>query len=62
MGIGDNIYVRDRKKFTETACPMRGPWFGKFMRGSKLRIGVIKKYGFGVTSEMIKVFLEGWDI
>ena len=31
------------------------------MRGSKLRMGVIKKHYLGVTSEMIKDLLEGWD-
>ena len=58
--MGDTIYVRYGKYFTETACPKRGPRFGKFMRGLKLRMGVIKKQNFGVTSEMVKVLLEGW--
>ena len=58
LGLGDTIYSRDGKKFTETACPTRGPWFGKFMRGSQLRMGVIKKQGFGVTSKMVKDLLE----
>ena len=43
LGMGDTIYDRDGEKFTETVCPIRGPWFGKFMRGSKLQMGVIKK-------------------
>ena len=55
--MGDTIYARDRKKFTETACPTRNPWFGKFMRGSKLWMGVINKQDIGVTSEMIKALL-----
>ena len=59
---GDTIYARDRRKLTETACPTRGPSFVKFIRGSKLRMGLIKKQDFGVTSEMIKVLLVGWDI
>ena len=61
MGMGDTIYARERKRFTKTVCPTRGPRFGKFMRGSKLRMGVIKKHYLGVTSEMIKDLLEGWD-
>ena len=60
-GMGDTIYARDRKMFTETACPTRGPWFGKFMKGSKLQIGVIKKQDFGFTSDKIKDFLGVWD-
>ena len=46
----ENIYSRDGGKFTETACPKRGPWFGKFLRGSKLRMAVTKRQVFGVTS------------
>ena len=51
----------DVKRFTETACPMREPWFGKFMRVLKLRMGVVRKQDFGVTSEVIKAWLEVWD-
>ena len=50
MGMGDTIYARDGEKLTETACLTRVPWFGKFMKDSKLRMGVIKKQGFGVSS------------
>ena len=59
--MGDTIYARDRGKVMEIECPTRGPWFGKFIRGSKLRMGIIKKKDFGVTSEMILSLLEGWD-
>ena len=58
LGLVDIIYSRYGKKFTETECPIRRPWFGKFMRGSKLWMGVIKKQDFEVTSEMVKDFLE----
>ena len=59
LPMGDKIFSRDRKKFTETLCPTRVPWFGKFMRGSKLRIGVTKRQDFGVTLDMVKVILSG---
>ena len=61
LGMGDTIYARDRKNFMETACPTREPWFGEFMRCSKLRMGVIQKQDFRVTSEMIKTFGEGME-
>ena len=48
--MGDTIFARDDKKFTKTACPTQGTWFGKFARGYKLRMGVIKKQDFEVTS------------
>ena len=35
MGMGDIIYARERKNFTETECLTRRSRFGKFMRGSK---------------------------
>ena len=49
LGMGDTIYSRDGKTFTKTACPTRGQWFGMFMRGSKMRMGV--------TCEIIKALL-----
>ena len=43
FGIGDTIYSRYGKKFTETARPKRGTCFGKLMRGSKFWTGGINK-------------------
>ena len=31
LEMGYTIYYRDGEIFTETACSIRGPWFGKFM-------------------------------
>ena len=58
LGIGDTIYFRYGVNFTETACLTRGPWFGNFMRGSKIGMGVIKKEDFLVTIEMLEYLLE----
>ena len=46
---------------TATAYPTRGPWFGIFMRGYKLRMGVIKKQDFGITCKVVKDILERWE-
>ena len=62
LGIGDTIFTRVGKFSTETVCLTRGAWFGKFMRRSKLCMGVIKKQYFGVTSDMVKDMLVGWEI
>ena len=59
--MGDTIYARDGGKIMEIECPTRGPWFGKFIRGSKLRMGIIKDKDFGVISGMIQSLLEGWE-
>ena len=32
LGMGDTIFTRVGKNFTETACLTQGAWFGKFMR------------------------------
>ena len=37
LGMGDTIFAKDGEKFMETACPTWRPWFGNFMRISKLR-------------------------
>ena len=50
LGMGYTIYARDGGNFTETACPTRGLWFAKFMSGLKLRMVLIKKQDFVVTS------------
>ena len=33
-----------------TACPTRGTWFVKFVRGEKLSKGVISKKEFGIST------------
>ena len=38
-----------------------GPWFRKFTIVYKLFMGVINKQVFGVTSNMVKDTLMGWD-
>ena len=60
--MGDTIFARDGKKFTDTACPTRGPWFEKLMISYKLQMIFINKHDFVVTSEMVKAMLVGWDI
>ena len=48
------LYAKDGKKFTEMECILLRPWFGKSRRGSKLRMGVIKKNYFGVKINVLK--------
>ena len=62
LGMGDTIFTREGKKFTDNSCPNRGLWFGKFTKVSKLRMGVTKKQYLGVTSDMVKGSLVVWDI
>ena len=59
--MGNTIYFRSKKTFMEAACLTMGTLLGKFMRGSKLHIGEIKKQDLGVTRERIHVLLEGRD-
>ena len=61
FAMGDTIYSVYGKNYTDTTCPRCGTWFGKFVRGSKLRPGVIKNQEFGATSKMVNTLLVGWD-
>ena len=61
ISMGQDIYAKDGKKFTEMECIVLMPWFGKFRRGSKLRMGVIKKNYFGVKINVLKYLLKGWE-
>ena len=42
LGMGDTIYYRYGRLLIDTDFPTRWTLFGKFMRVSKLRMGVIK--------------------
>ena len=41
-----NILVKDKRKLVATDCLTRGPWFGKFMRGNKLSMGIVRNQDF----------------
>ena len=60
LGIGNMIYSRDGRILTATLCTKRGTWFGKFMRGSKLRMGAINKKDSRITCKVFKALLERW--
>ena len=62
LGMGDTIFSRGGRKFTETACPKRGPWFRKFVWGSKLSMAVINRQYFDLTLYMVKELLSGWEV
>ena len=48
-----------------TDCPTRTEWFERFMKGARLRMGVIKRKNIGLTEEMTHGLLElmsdGWE-
>ena len=47
-GSQRTIFAKDERKLVTTYLPTRGPWFVKFMRKSKLRMGVIRNPDFGI--------------
>ena len=61
MGMGDTIYSIYGRILTATACPTIGSWFGKFMRGYKSRMGVMKRKDVGITCKVVKALLERWE-
>ena len=62
LGMGHSIFARDSKKFTDTACPTRGPWFENLMISYKVRMIFINKHDFVVTGDMATDLLVGRDI
>ena len=46
---------------TATACPTIGHWLEKFMRGSKVRMGLINKKYFAITCKVVKALLDRWE-
>ena len=60
LGMGHTIFARDRGKFAERTCPTHGTCFGRFMRGSKLWMVVVKNQELVVTSNMVKAMLMVW--
>ena len=42
-GSRRTIFARDERKLVANGCPTRGPWFVKFTRGEKLRMGIIRR-------------------
>ncbi|KAL7468881.1 hypothetical protein ACHAXS_009127 [Conticribra weissflogii] len=47
-------YARDEKKMYVTTSPTAGRWFTRFMRGSKLRMGVIRRQNEALTPALIR--------
>ena len=58
LGMGNMIYSKYGSILPATACHTIGTWFGKFMRVSKLRMGVINKQDFEITCKVVKALLE----
>ena len=56
--MGATIYSRYERILTATEFPTRCPWFGKFMRGSKLRMGVMKKQDFEIPRKVVTSMIE----
>ena len=54
----------DRKMYV-TDCPTRTEWFERFMRGARLRMGMIKRKNIGLTEEMthgmLKLMSDSWE-
>ena len=45
-----------------TECLARGPKFVKFIRGEKLRMGIIRKQYFGKSAVTMAAIQITWDI
>jgi hypothetical protein len=56
--MGGSVLAKDEKKLYVTSNPARTEWFERFMKGAKLRIGVIRRRNFALTSETVHALLE----
>ena len=61
-GSRKNIFSKDERKFVTTYFPTRRPWFVKFMRRSKLRMGVIRNPDFGIPALIMDALQKIRDI
>ena len=53
-----SMMVQDDRKLFSTLCPSNGKWFSRFMRGAKLRMGVIRRQNEALTAMMILAVLQ----
>ena len=49
-GSRRTIFAKDERKLVATYLPTRGTWFVKFMRRSKLRMGVIRNQDYEIPA------------
>ena len=61
LGMNGTIYSRYVRILTAMACTKRGTWFGTFMRGSNIRMGVINNQDFRITCNMDNDVLGIWE-
>ena len=61
VGMGETKYAKEKFRVLVMYFPQRGIWFGRFIRGSKICIGVNKKHSAGVTVGIIWGILRGCD-
>ena len=56
------IFEKDIIILVATDCPTRRPWFVKFIRGEKLRTGIIRKQYFGISELTMDALQRTWDL
>jgi len=52
------VLAKDEKKLFITECPTAGWWFSRFMRGAKLRMGVIRRQNEALTVKVVLAVCE----
>jgi hypothetical protein len=56
--MGGSVLAKDDKMLYVTINPARTEWFERFMKGAKLRIGVIRRRNFALTGDTVHALLE----
>ena len=61
-GSRRTIFDKYEGKLVATYFPTREPWLVKFMRGYKLRMGIIRKQDFGISVLTMNALQRTWDL
>ena len=56
--LNQSVMASDNRKLYITDCPTRSNWFERFMKGARLRMGMIRRKNMGLTSEMTHLLLD----
>ena len=56
------IFAKDDRKMAATNCPTRSPWFVKFKRRVKLKMGIIRKQNFRIPALTMAALQKTWNI
>ena len=55
------IFSNDDRNLVAVDCPNMEPLFGIFMQGAKLRMGIVRRQDFGISTMTLLLLQNGWE-